>query len=263
MKDIKPQDLEVYQGKRQRQGRAKSTIDKELVEAQAMVNKAADNDMISPQVQRVFTKWKRLLPNKDANRRTRFLTEEEFWLFWEHLPKHLKPVVLCAIYTGMRRSEILDLTWDRVDLDRRLIYLEAKHTKEKAPKTEYISDALLEVLEDLPRYADQNHVFLYAGRPIKGEIRNGIRAACAKAKIPYGMKTPGGVVFHDLRRSFRVLMRKAGIDRDVIRTFTGHHSEEMDSRYNVVEDRDRQEAVEALETVLGTGRSKSRSKTLH
>ncbi len=184
-------------------------------------------------------------------------------MFWEHLPKHLQPVVMCAIHTGMRRGEILDLTWDRVDLDRRLIYLEPKHTKEKAGKKEYISDTLLSVQETLPRYADQNHVFLYAGKPIKGEIRKGIRTACAKAKIPYGMKPAGGFVFHDLRRSFRVLMRKAGIDRDVIRTFTGHHCEGMDSRYNVIEDEDRRDALQALETRLTLGRSKSRSKDLH
>ena len=240
-----------------------ATVDKELVEAQAMINKASDNDMVSPQVQRVFTRWKRLLPNKDANRRTRFLTEEEIWLFLEHLPQHLKPVVMCAIYTGMRRGEILRLTWDRVDMKRRLIYLEAKHTKEREAKTEYISDSLLEVLEALPKYADEDHVFTYRGKPIKGDIRDGIITACEKAGIRYGRDVPGGFVFHDLRRSFRRLMRKAGIDRDVIRTFTGHHSEEMDSRYNVIDDEDRREALQALETVLGNGRSKSRSKTMH
>ena len=116
------------------------------------------------------------------------------------------------------------------------------------------------VLEGLPRYGDENHVFLYAGKPIQGDIRNGIKAACEKAGIVYGRDVPGGFVFHDARRTFRTLMRRAGIDRDIVRTFTCHHTDEMDSRYNVIEEADRREAIEILETVLVTGRHNSRHK---
>lgn len=45
------------------------------------------------------------------------------------LPDYVRNIVATAIYTGMCRAEVLGLIWDRVDLDKRLITLEAPHIK--------------------------------------------------------------------------------------------------------------------------------------
>jgi integrase len=50
------------------------------------------------------------------NIRDRILTPKEFARMLEVCPDHLKPVLQCAYHTGMRKGEILGLTWDRVDL---------------------------------------------------------------------------------------------------------------------------------------------------
>lgn len=42
---------------------------------------------------------------------------------------HLPDFILLALNTGCRRGELLGLEWTRVDLEARLIYLEAIHQK--------------------------------------------------------------------------------------------------------------------------------------
>jgi integrase len=47
----------------------------------------------------------------------RWLTPEEYGELRKHLPKHLKLAADLAVYTGMRISSMLNLTWDRINLD--------------------------------------------------------------------------------------------------------------------------------------------------
>jgi len=69
----------------------------------------------------------RMLP--EPKRRIRFLRKEEADRLIEELPKHLIPVVQYALATGCRRSEILQLEWNRVDFERRVAWLDPGTTK--------------------------------------------------------------------------------------------------------------------------------------
>ena len=51
---------------------------------------------------------------KENNKRLRFLTEDEIPTLLDACPEYLRPIVICAINTGMRRGEILSLKWDQV-----------------------------------------------------------------------------------------------------------------------------------------------------
>jgi len=46
----------------------------------------------------------------------RYIPDQEFWSIYKNLPEYLQPVVLVAYLTGMRRGEIIDLEWDRVNI---------------------------------------------------------------------------------------------------------------------------------------------------
>jgi integrase len=50
---------------------------------------------------------------RENNNRDRVLSREEFDRFLDAAPMHLSPILLTAYHTGMRKSEILNLTWDR------------------------------------------------------------------------------------------------------------------------------------------------------
>jgi integrase len=55
--------------------------------------------------------------------RDRVLTAEEFQRMLDASLEYLKPILHCAYHTGMRLGEILELTWDRVDLKAGFIRL--------------------------------------------------------------------------------------------------------------------------------------------
>jgi integrase len=107
---------------------------------------------------------------------------------------------MTAYHTGMRRGEILNLIWDKVDLKKRFIYLEATDTKDKEKRSIPISDELHVMLQGIPKAIHDNHVFIYKGKPLS-DIRTGLREACKEAGVTYGRFKKRGFVFHDLRQA--------------------------------------------------------------
>jgi len=241
---VKSSDLENYQAKRRREGLADATIDHEIGKAKSMVNKAFENDMISGDTLKSFKVVKKLL-KRNANARDRVLTTGEYESLFKHSSRHLQGILATAYYTGMREGEILNLTWDKVDLKSRLIKLEAIDTKDREPRVIPISDELYEVLNAIPRPIHDPHVFLFKGKPIR-DLRTALRKACKKAEIPYGRFIKGGFVFHDLRHTFNTNMRKARVPESVIMNITGHSTREMFDRYNSIDADDTREAIGQL-----------------
>lgn len=248
--EIRAAMLENYQAKRKREGRADATIDQEIKAARTMVKKAFFNGLVGGDIHRTFQAVKNLLkPN--ANARKRILTPGEYSRLWEALPVRIKGVFATAYYGGMRKSEILNLTWDKVSLKDRAIRLEATDTKDKEPRVVPICDELHTILSSIPRsFKKDPHVFLDSGQPIKC-FYEGLERACERAKIPYGRFTKDGFIFHDLRHTFNTYMRKAGVQESVIMEITGHSTREMFDRYNTVDLDDKKEAVKRLEGYLG------------
>ena len=243
---IKPADLENLREKRRKEGCADATIDQEIGKAKAMVFKAFDNDIVGGDTIRTFKKMKKLV-RRNGNARNKILSQEEFKKLMSKAPRHLQQILSMAYYTGMRKGEILKLTWDKVDLKERFICLEAFDTKDREARKIPICEELCKVLKSIPRSILENHVFLYRGKPMS-DIRSGLRKACDEAAIPYGRFQKGGFVFHDNRHTFNTNMRKAGVSESVIMEITGHSTREMFDRYNTIDDGDIQGAMRQMQT---------------
>jgi integrase len=95
------------------------------------------------------------------------------------------PLVRLALETAMRRSELLGLRWEHVDLGRRTIFLQL--TKNGTSRTVPLSTNAIQVLNQMPRNLD-GRVF-----PVTHEV---VSQAFNRARKQAGVKD---IRFHDLR----------------------------------------------------------------
>lgn len=161
---IKLADLENYQAKRRAEDLADKTIDDQIGAVKNMINRAFDNDLVDGDTLKTFKKIKKLL-KRNANARKRILSQDEFTRLMEFLPLHSKWIVMTGFYTGMRISEILKLTWDKISLKDRLIRLSAKDTKDKEARDIPICDQVYDLFNRIPRPIQGGMSFILEIRP--------------------------------------------------------------------------------------------------
>jgi len=88
------------------------------------------------------------LPKK-SSKKPRYLTENEITLLLEKATTpEVKMATLIALNTGLRRSNVLNLTWAEVRLSKRLIEILGDKMKSTKPHTVDIPEHLVEVLKE-------------------------------------------------------------------------------------------------------------------
>jgi len=126
---IKLMALENLQAKRKKEGLKPKTIDDEINYAKTVIIKAFNNDMVGGDVLKTFQRVKPLL-KRNMNARDRILTQNEYQRLINNAPIHLKNILIMGYWSGMRKGEILSLTWDKVDMKDKIIRLDAtSHNK--------------------------------------------------------------------------------------------------------------------------------------
>ena len=165
-----------------------------------------------------------------------FIPDEDFRKIHEFLPEYLKPVALTAYFTGMRRGEIIELEWNRVDLFGGFIDLTSGDTKTQEPRRIFFNavpelrDVFIEA--ERRRRPGQNFVFTMpdGGSVTRVNTSRVFRKACRNANVlPYR--------FHDLRHTFNTNMLKAGVEQSIIMKLTGHKTNAMFLRYSHLDQR--------------------------
>lgn len=120
-----------------------------------------------------------------------------------------------ALYTGMRNSELYALTWDKVDLDNRKIWVTCSWTRKDGYKdfTKSGEDRILEIappllviLKELRlKYFDSTYVLPRIDKWDKGEQARELRIYLLGMGLPR-------LRFHDLRASWCTIMLSMGIE---------------------------------------------------
>lgn len=228
IKDITPGKVEGYQKQRAAEPSpvhcGKNTtpceVNKEVMALKIIFNRAVRHGKLKLNP---IAQVKKLPEN---NIRQRVLTLDEFTALLDACEPHLKPIVEMAYHMGMRKDEILRLTWSEVDLRKGFIRLPAERTKTDTPRTIPLHPEVRTTLEKLPRGLHTDRVFLRYGQPFD-EIKHSFQSACETAKIK-------DFTFHDLRHCALNNLRKAGNDYFRIMAMSGHKTISVFKRYNLV-----------------------------
>jgi integrase len=195
-------------------------VNRETACLKAILNRAVRHGKLQ---HNPLTNLKRLPEN---NIRMRILTPDEFERLVQACPYYLRPVVLTAYYMGLRKAEILKLTWSKVDLKKDFIRLPPGMTKTDQARVTPIHPIVKTVLEGLPRGLHTDRVFLINGVPFD-DVKKSFRSACNKAGI-------SDFTFHDLRHCALNNLRLAGNDYFKIMAISGHRTMSCFKRYNLV-----------------------------
>jgi integrase len=165
---------------------------------------------------------------KEPKGRVRFLSDDER----DRLLKACKesdntilyPVVILAISTGARRMEIMNLTWDDVDLHRGVAIL--NKTKNDERRSLPITSHALELLKGLSkvRRLDTNLLFPRADGHEPIELRSAWDKAIDEAQVE-------DFKFHDLRHSAASYLAMNGATLAEIAEVLGHKTLTMVKRY--------------------------------
>jgi len=189
----------------------------------------------------------KLLPKN--NRRLRYLSKEECQKLIDACDPHLRPIVITALNTGMRKAEILNLRCDQVDLKHGFILLEI--TKNGERREIPINHTLRKTLMALPRCLDTPYVFfdLRTGKPYKN-IKRSFASTCKRAGIK-------DFRFHNLRHTFASHLVMAGVDLTTVKELLGHKTLTMTLRYAHLAPSHKIKAVNVLDSNLNLNYTKT------
>jgi integrase len=134
---------------------------------------------------------------------------------------HVRLFIHLALHTAGRAGAILALTWDRVDLERRLIDLRdpSKPETRKRRAVVPINDTLLAILQEAQKFSTTEYVIEFGGGPVVS-VKHGFHAAAWRAQLP-------GVTPHTLRHTAATWMAQTGVPMWQIAGFLGHSSPQM------------------------------------
>lgn len=155
--------------------------------------------------------------------------------------KHVYPLVALALGTGMRRGELLNLSWRHVDFLRGVIHVvNTKTARDRIiPMSQRVREVLIEQRET------QKGDLVFTSRRIAkrraGEglvdVKKAFTMACSEAGIE-------DFHFHDLRHTFATRLGDAGCNATTIARLLGHSNIQMSMRYTHASDDALRSAVE-------------------
>jgi integrase len=163
------------------------------------------------------------------HRRTRVLDDNEMRKLWAATADNtvFSALIRFLLLTSARRNEAAGMKWNEVD-DKGIWTLPPDQTGRSKPKVEVVrplSKAAQAILAGLPRIDGCTYAFTTTGR---GPI---VQFSAPKARLD-GASGVTGWRLHDLRRTARSLLSRAGVNSDVAEKCVGHSRGDIIERYD-------------------------------
>ena len=223
--DLMTDDIDRYQNRRSSEGAQNATINRELALLRRAYRLAARRTPPLVQAAPFFT----MLPVDNV--REGFLSWDSYRLLRDALPDRVKLLFVLAFHVGCRRGELLKLEWQQVDFGRKELRLTRSTTKNRTPRSlPFYGDMekfLRKAWED--RSDEATAILVEDDGAALGAFRKSWATACKVAGV-------GELLFHDLRRTAVRNMMDAGIPQSHAMYISGHKTDSIFRRYDIVSD---------------------------
>jgi integrase len=224
-----------------------STLRKETIAFGTMLKWGKRRGLVAVNVLADYEK-----PREPGDRVTRALTLDEEQALLGLLPPLERDVVEWAIYSGMRRSEILMLTWPGIDRGRGVVHVVGTKTGKARVLPLSLSERLPAILERHPRHTKTPLLFHDTeGKPLDVDRLNGVIVAAMKSACIQRTK---GVMWNLFRKSWSSRLYANGKVLPQDEAAWGGHSIAVAMKHYVEFSPAAQErAAGALDALQGTG----------
>lgn len=212
MQQLTSKELQAFYNEIRAKGRTVATARRNITLINAIINLAMKHgDYVGA------NPCKAVDMEPEDNKRTEYLSKEEIQVLKDNCRKDVWPVVFCALCTGMRRGEILDLEWDRVDLIHdNITLLKTKSAKRR----------------EIPILPELKEMLLRLGPKPSGKVFEISKDAfnCSWKRMLKKLNMTK-YHFHDLRHTFAsYFMMNGGVITD-LQQILGHSTLNLTQRY--------------------------------
>jgi integrase len=202
----------------------------------------------------------RMIDNLDASKRhhRRAFTQAELRKLLENASGDWKTAILFGIYTGLRLSDIANLTWTNLDLQRDEITI----ATQKTGRTQILPLAkpLRRHIDALPAGDDPKAPLMMS---LAGNAESGLSnqfyelmasAGLVASRVDHRKQKQGRsmkraqseITFHSLRHTATSLLKNAGVSDVVARDLIGHDSVAVSRNYTHIDTETKRAAVDKM-----------------
>ena len=235
---ITPKVINEYKLKRRNDGVKPGSINRELAILKKAFNLALKE-----------WEWVRENPaskvsmEEENNKRDRWLSDDEEERLLEACSPRLKELVIFALNTGMRLSEILTLNWKGIDLFRKTITV--FKSKNKEMRTIPMNQTIFEMLKDKAKVKSIKTDLVFYN---KNHAEIDMRFTSLSFHYTAKKANVEDFRFHDLRHTFATRLVQSGKDLYKIQRLLGHKNPSMTQRYAHHYPESLRDAVEVLDS---------------
>lgn len=233
-------DLERFKKTRKEGNASNGTVNRELAALSHLFSKAIEWKWINHRPAKI----NRL---KEDTGRIVYLTADQAAKLVENAAEHqspfIYPFIVIALETSMRRSEILSIRLENIDLQRRIIFIpQAKAGAREQPITKNLAEYITEHIKT----TEPGQVWLFPScRSECGHIK---WPECAfREVVKAAGLDPKVVVRHTLRHTAITHLVQAGVDLPTVQRISGHKTLQMVARYSHQNGEHIQAAMDVLE----------------
>lgn len=150
-----------------------------------------------------------------------------------------------ALFTGMRKSAIINLQWSDIDFERGLIVLRGEYAKKRKTETIPLTAAVAAILRKLSR-SDSPYIFPGKGGGKRQDFRTMARRVRDKAGLPSDFRP-----LHGLRHTYASFLASSGkVDLYALQRLLTHESPAMTARYAHLADEAMKRAAAVADDML-------------